>query len=327
VAPPHYPFPITKIKFKIQDTGIGMSPTQIEKIFLPFEQLGDSTHQTEGTGLGLAISQKIVELMGSSIKVKSKFGVGSVFEFEIEFLIPDNWTESNTITSGGRITGYSGSRKKIMIVDDSWENRSVIVNLLEPLGFTIIEAANGEEGLEKASLYYPDLIISDLEMPVIDGWEMLKQLRTNQKFQETIFIIYSASIFDINRQKSKVAVGDDFLAKPMQAAEIYRLLSKHLKLSWIYAEAQKEKVRSHQALSPGVSPKPETTGEIIVPPADDLAMLIEYAKKGQIKGIQKELEKIYKMDENYKPFVNHLNQLVKSFNIKKIREFLQNHIN
>ncbi|NEU71572.1 response regulator [Hassallia byssoidea VB512170] len=315
---PHSQFPITKIRFKIQDTGVGMSPIQIEKIFLPFEQVGDSTHQTEGTGLGLAISQKIVELMGSSIKVKSKFGVGSVFEFEIEFLIPDNWTESNTITSGGRITGYSGSRKKIMIVDDSWENRSVIVNLLEPLGFTIIEAANGEEGLEKASLYYPDLIISDLEMPRIDGWKMLKELRTNQKFQETIFIVYSASIFDINRQKSKVAVGDDFLAKPVQAAEIYRLLSKHLKLNWIYAEAQKEKVRS---------PKPETTGEIIIPPVDDLAMLIEYAKKGQIKGIQKELEKIYKMDENYKPFVNHLNQLVKSFNIKKIRQFLQNHIN
>jgi signal transduction histidine kinase/FixJ family two-component response regulator len=327
LAIPNSQLPTTKIKFKIQDTGVGMSPTQIEKIFLPFEQLGDSTHQTEGTGLGLAISQKIVELMGSSIKVKSKFGVGSVFEFEIEFLKPDNWTESNTITSGGRITGYSGSRKKIMIVDDSWENRSVIVNLLEPLGFTIIEAANGESGLEKASIYYPDLIISDLEMPIMDGWKMLKQLRTNTLFQDTIFIVYSASIFDINRQKNKVAGGDDFLAKPVQAAEIYRLLSKHLKLSWIYAEAQKEKVRSHQPLSPGVSLKPETTGEIIVPPVDDLAMLIEYAKKGQIKGIQKELEKIYKMDENYKPFVNHLNELVKSFNIKKIRQFLQNHIN
>jgi signal transduction histidine kinase/FixJ family two-component response regulator len=324
---PNYPFPITKIRFKIQDTGVGMSPTQIEKIFLPFEQVGNSAHQTEGTGLGLAISQKIVELMGSSIQVKSKFGVGSVFEFEIEFLIPDNWTESNTITSGGRITGYSGSRRKIMIVDDSWENRSVIVNLLEPLSFTIIEAANGEEGLEKANIYYPDLIISDLEMPIMDGWEMLRQLRINNFFKDTIFIIYSAGIFEINRQKEKIALGDDFLAKPVQSAEIYRLLSNHLKLNWIYAEAQKEKVRSRQPLSPGVSPKPETTGEIIVPPVDDLAKLIEYAKKGQIKGIQKELEKIYKMDEDYKPFVNHLNQLVKTFNIKKIRQFLQNYIN
>jgi signal transduction histidine kinase/DNA-binding response OmpR family regulator len=317
---------MTKIRFKIQDTGVGMSPTQIEKIFLPFEQLGDNTHQTEGTGLGLAISQKIVELMGSSIKVKSKFSVGSIFEFEIEFLIPDNWTESNTITNGGKITGYSGCRRKIMIVDDNWENRSVIVNLLKPLGFTIIEAANGEEGLGKASLYYPDLIISDLEMPIIDGWKMLRELRTNQNFQSTIFIAYYASIFDINRQKNKLAGSDDFLAKPVQAAEIYRLLSKHLKLNWIYAESQKEKV--HQPLSLGISLKPEiTTGEIVVPPVEDLAKLIEYAKKGQIKGIQKELEKIYKMNEDYKPFVNHLNQLVKSLNIKKIRQFLQNHIN
>ena len=264
--------------------------------------------------------------MGSSIKVKSKFGVGSMFEFEIELLIPDNWTESNTITSGGRITGYSGSRIKIMIVDDSWENRSVIVNLLEPLGFTIIEAANGEEGLEKATLYYPNLIISDLEMPKMDGWKMLRQLRQNNIFEYTIVIVSSASIFDIEREKNKVAGGDDFLAKPVQAAEIYRLLSKHLKLNWIYVEAQKEKVRSHQPLPEAVSLKPETTGEIIVPPVDDLAMLIEYAKKGQIKGIQKELEKIDKMDEDYKPFVNHLNQLVKTFNIKKIRQFIQNHI-
>jgi len=324
----NYQLPITKIRFKIQDTGVGMSPTQIDKIFLPFEQVGDSTHQTEGTGLGLAISQKIVELMGSSIQVKSKFGVGSLFEFEIEFLIPDNWTESNTITSGGRITGYSGCRKKIMIVDDSWENRSVIVNLLEPLGFTIIEAANGEEGLEKTSLYYPDLIISDLEMPIIDGWEMLRQLRQSKSFKDTIVIVSSASIFNVDQQKNQVAGGDDFLAKPVQAAEIYRLLSKHLKLNWIYAEAQKEKVRSRQPLSPGVSStKPQTTGEIIVPPADDLAMLIEYAKKGQIKGIQKELEKISQMNDKYKHFVNHLNELVKTFNIKKIRQFLQNHIN
>ncbi|MBW4476748.1 MAG: response regulator [Tolypothrix brevis GSE-NOS-MK-07-07A] len=317
---------MTKIRFKIQDTGVGMSSTQIEKIFLPFEQLGDNTHQTEGTGLGLAISQKIVELMGSSIKVTSKFGVGSVFEFEIEFLIPDNWTESNTITSSGRITGYSGSRRKIMIVDDNWENRSVIVNLLESLDFTIIEAANGKEGLEKASLYSPDLIISDLEMPIIDGWEMLRQLRENNIFQDIIFIVYSASILDINRQKNKLEGSDDFLAKPVQAAEMYRLLSKHLKLNWIYAETQKEKV--HQPLREGVSLKAEiTTGEIIVPPVQDLAKLIEYAKKGQIKGIQRELEKIYKMDEEYKPFVNHLNQLAKSFNIKKIRQFLENHIN
>lgn len=310
---------LTRIKFQIEDTGVGMSSEQIKKIFLPFEQVKDSKLHTEGTGLGLAISQKIVEIMGSSIQVKSKLGVGSVFDFEIECLIPDNWTQSNTITSGGRITGYSGYKRKIMIVDDSWENRSVIVNLLEPLGFIIIEATNGQEGLEKASIYQPDLIILDLAMPIMDGRKMLSKLREKEALKNILVIIYSASYFDMDQEKSQIAGGDDFLAKPVQATEVYRILSKHLKLDWVYAQSTREKARS---------PKSQVaTNEIIIPPGDDLVMLIEYAKKGQIKGIQKELENIYKMDDKYKPFVNHLNQLVKTFNIKKIREFLENHIN
>lgn len=307
---------MTKIRFQVEDTGVGMSPEQLEKIFLPFEQIGDSKSQKEGTGLGLAISQKIVEMMGSPILVNSKLGKGSIFEFEIECPQANDWTESSTITSNGKIIGYSGSRKQILIVDDRWENRSLIINLLEPLGFTVFEASNGQEGLEKAHQYQPDLIISDLAMPSMDGWEMLSHLRQSETLKSTLVIVSSASVFDTERQKSLAVGANDFLAKPVQAKELYRVLAKQLQLNWVYVKTETVQHRSKTA----------TMTKIIVPPVSDLAMLVEYAKKGQMKGIQQELEKLTQMDDIYQPFVNKLITYFKCFNIQKIRQFLQESI-
>ncbi|MCX7593274.1 MAG: ATP-binding protein [Fischerella sp.] len=306
------------IHFAIEDTGIGISSQQLEKIFLPFEQLGDQKSQNEGRGLGLTISQKIVEIMGSRILVKSELGKGSVFEFEIECPIADYWTETSTITSTGKIIGYSGTRKKILIVDDSWENRSLIVNILETIGFTVIEANNGQEGLEKAHQYHPDLIISDIAMPIMDGREMLLTIRQLENLKDIVVILSSASIFDTERKNSLAIGANDFLAKPVKIKELYRSLSKHLHISWIY-----EKTENNQVQSPGKLSKTE----MIIPPQSDLKMLIEYAKKGQIKGIQQEVEKLAKMDNEYQQFVAELDVLVKCFNIQKIRQFLDKKIN
>ncbi|WP_026735059.1 ATP-binding protein [Fischerella sp. PCC 9605] len=305
------------IHFAIEDTGIGISSQQLEKIFLPFEQLGDQKSQNEGRGLGLTISQKIVEIMGSYILVKSELGKGSVFEFEIECPIADYWTESSIITSTGKIIGYSGSRKQILIVDDSWENRSLIVNILETIGFTVIEATNGQEGLEKANQSQPDLIISDIAMPIMDGREMLSKVRDSAKLKDTIVILSSASIFDTDRNKSLAIGANDFLAKPVKIKELYRSLSKHLQLNWIYEKAETNQLNHPEKIS---------KIQMIVPPESELIMLIEYAKKGQIKGIQQELEKLAKMDNQYQKFVAELDCLVKRFNIQKIRQFLHKNI-
>ena len=174
---------IIKLHFRVRDTGVGMSATQLEKIFLPFEQVGDDSRKSEGTGLGLAITQKIIEMMDSSISVHSELGAGSLFEFEISCPLAADWMHSSSFTKTGKIIGYSGSKKQILIVDDRWENRSVIVNLLEPLGFVMIEAENGQEALEKIKELPPDLIISDLSMPVVDGWEMLSQVRQSENLK------------------------------------------------------------------------------------------------------------------------------------------------
>ena len=148
----------------------------MSKIFLPFEQVGNVKKQSEGTGLGLTISKKIVELMGSTLEVESHSGKGSTFWFDIQIPEANEWFHQSKTASQQNIVGFTGDKAKILVVDDHWENRSVITNFLEPLGFEILEAENGQEGLSKAMEFKPDLILTDISMPVMDGFEMMSYL-------------------------------------------------------------------------------------------------------------------------------------------------------
>lgn len=272
--------------------------------------MGEIKKQAEGTGLGLSISQKIVETMGSSLQVQSHLGVGSVFSFEFDCTLAEDWVKANAIASQKKILGYKGDRRCILVVDDYYENRSVLKTLLESLGFDILEASDGQEGLEQAKQHYPDLTISDLTMPVMNGWDMLEQLRQTECLKDMPVIISSASVYECDRQKSILAGGNDFLAKPVQAEELYAMLAKHLTLEWIYGDhtnAQSSQVAT----------------EMVIPPRSELMPLLEFAKKGQIKGLQEELEKLARRHESYQPFANYLGHLAKGFNIQKIRQFLQ----
>ncbi len=308
-------FETVRLRFSIKDTGIGMSPDQLEKIFLPFEQVGNSQHKAEGTGLGLAITQRIVEMMGSSIQAHSELGRGSRFEFELECLVAPEWKPSAAPGNWGNIIGYEGKKRQVIVVDDRWENCSVLANLLEPVGLVVIEASQGQEALEKAEFYLPDLIITDLQMPVMDGWTLLKEIRQSETLKSIPVIISSASVFEEERQKSFQAGGTDFLAKPVEAETLYQMLTQHLGLNWIYSETLSgESHNSQNILSQCVIPPPEA----------ELIMLQEYATKGKISGIKKELNKISQMGECYQPFVKELEQIVNTFNIQKIREFLRN---
>ncbi|MEP0755495.1 response regulator [Trichocoleus sp. Lan] len=192
-----------------------------------------------------------------------------------------------------------------------------MVNLLQPLGFTVIEASNGREGLEKAHQVQPDLIITDLIMPTLNGWDLLALLRQSETLKDLPVLVSSASVYDADRRKSLAAGGNDFLAKPVQVEELYRLLAKHLHLDWIYADA---KPIERAIATPFANATPT---ELAVPPLSELSSLLEYAKRGQIKGIQQELERLAQLDESYQPFANKLSLLVKEFNIHKIRKFLQ----
>ncbi|HEY9728708.1 MAG TPA: response regulator [Chroococcales cyanobacterium] len=326
-----------KIRFQIEDTGIGISPEQLETIFLPFEQVGDGKYRVEGSGLGLAISQKIIQIMGSTIQVKSQLGKGSVFWIDLNVPERVKLPQSVTVRDRTKIIGVAGPKRVILIVDDRWENRSVIVNLLEPIGFATVEATDGQEGLDKAAKFKPDLIITDLRMPVLDGFEMMRRLRQSMEFKDVPIVVSSASVFDSDRQKSLDAGTNDFLPKPVQADELLNTLKQYLKLEWIYEQADEQQTVEDRSRSPNSTlavptkglrstENPLDTSHLVPPPAEDLALLLDLANKGRIKNLLEQAERLEQLGDPFIPFVTELRQLIKTFQVKKIQNFIKQYL-
>ena len=311
-----------RIRFQVEDTGIGIAADELPKIFAPFEQVGNTRRHTEGTGLGLAISRQLVEIMGAELKVESTLGRGSIFWFELDLLAVDS-PEKNKKRSEKFIKGFNGTNKKILVADDRRENRSVLIHLLQPLGFEIIEAVDGQDCLNKALEFQPDCILIDLVMPVMDGFEAMRQIRKLPQLQNVVAIGTSASIMEVEKQESLAAGCDAFIPKPIRVEELLNCLQVHLGLQWIYEELQNGNTESE--VSRQQSQIQER--EIIAPPADEIAVLFELAMRGDLGEIQKQAEKLTKMDVKYVSFASHLNQLVKNFDEAKILEFVEQYRN
>ncbi|MFE1747115.1 ATP-binding protein [Coleofasciculus sp. H7-2] len=303
----------TKIRFQIEDTGVGMTSEQLKKIFLPFEQVGDKNRHPEGTGLGLSISQEIIQMMGGELKVESSLGKGSIFWIDLDLLKTSQSIEKPSVISAKNIICFKGERRKIMIVDDRWENRSFLVNLLEPIGFEVIQAENGKEGLEKAVEFKPDLIITDLLMPVMDGFEMSRRLRESTELRNVILIASSASVFELDRQNSLEAGCNGFIAKPIILEDLFEKLQIYLKLEWIYEEADNLENHNQQDDFNNFQ-----DSEFVAPPSEELVTLYHAARIGDIEGIEQEATRIKQLDKKYFFFANQLLQLAELFEEKEI---------
>ncbi|QFS50870.1 hybrid sensor histidine kinase/response regulator [Nostoc sphaeroides] len=308
-----------KIRFQIEDTGIGIKSEELEKIFLPFEQAGSIKKQSEGTGLGLSISHKILTMMGSNLVVESEIGKGSIFWFELDIAKAEEWINISKSSQKSKVIGYKGRKQKILIVDNVAENRSVFVNILEIFGFAVAEAENGQDALVKIVESQPDLILTGVCMPVMDGYEMLSHLRKSPAFQSIKVVVSSASVFDNDKQKSFAAGADDFLSKPVQLSELLETLRKHLELEWVYEENNLDVIASANI----IGNHKLNEAEIIPPPMEELNHLKELALKGRIKAIHRHLENIEKMDDSYVVFVQYVNHLAQGFQMKEIRDFVE----
>ncbi len=311
-----------RLRFQIKDTGIGMSPDSLEKIFQPFEQVGEGKRHSEGTGLGLAITHNIVSLMGSEIQVKSELGVGSSFTFEVDFPLAREWEYRVMTNTENQLIGYEGESQTVLVVDDKWENRSVIVSLLEPLKFNVIEAENGKDGLNKANQLQPNLIITDLMMPEMDGYALLKQIRESEILKETRVIVSSASVSSMVRQQSLDAGGNAFLEKPVRTDKLFKLLQEYLQITWKY----------ESLLTPGAtesrdwqnSSKTETTTvDMILPPLADLKNLFQLAQQGRLQKLVAAAQTLEQENQDYAAFVDRIVQQAQGFEIKKITIFIQ----
>ncbi|BAP55317.1 signal transduction histidine kinase [Thioploca ingrica] len=309
-----------RIRFQIEDTGIGIAPDELDRIFTPFQQVGDPHYWAQGTGLGLAITKNLIEIMGGKLAVESTFQRGSTFWFALD--LPD---VSDLMKKEPHelqvIIGFEGTARKILVVDDKWENRSVIINLLTPLGFEIIEANHGQEGLTKAQALIPDLIITDLVMPVLDGFELIRQLRKIPQLKKIPIIVVSASVFETDQLQSFQAGCDDFLAKPIRADILLDRLQNYLNLQWIYEPIA-------PPTTSGVNMKPVNHSvTLITPPLAQLVTLYDLAMQGDISGIMAEIDKLEPVEPQWVSFCRQIRQLAKNFEEEKICQLLEQYMN
>ena len=303
--------PPSRLRFEVRDSGVGISTAQLNAIFQPFEQVGDMQRRLGGTGLGLTISREYVRLMGGEIHVESSPGQGSTFWFELEAPVVD----TETATAPNRIvTGYSGPRKMVLIVDDEAGNRTVAAHMLRPLGFEVVEATNGREGLEMAQSLRPHLILMDIAMPEMDGLEAVRRLRQLAAFKDVPVIAASASVSAADSKKSLEAGMSAFLSKPIDVDKLLEQMGRLLQLDWIYASQAQ------------ASAEPEAMGPLVVPPAEEMETLHDLARMGNMQRIVEQANYLAELDERYRPFASQLRSLAKNYESKALLRLVEQYL-
>ncbi|MDF2934458.1 MAG: sensor protein [Chryseobacterium sp.] len=224
------------LKVAVEDTGVGIAPSDMDKLFKFFSQISNNGLSNMGTGLGLAISQKFVKLMGGEIKVSSQVGIGSTFSFDIII------KKSPMLVKDGqkvKVIGLQSYHKIpcILVVEDNTESRQLMVRLLETAKMKVISAENGMEAVEKFKLYQPNFIWMDIRMPIMDGLEATRQIREIKGGENTKIVALSAHVFDEEIKPILAAGCDDFLAKPFLLEEILNIMAKYLNLEYIYEDS------------------------------------------------------------------------------------------
>jgi signal transduction histidine kinase/CheY-like chemotaxis protein len=290
-----------QIAFEIEDTGIGIAPEDLKKIFLPFEQVGQIQKKSEGTGLGLAITQNIIHLMDGQLTVQSQIDQGSLFRLEVTLPEPKP-TISAQQQRKQNIIGYEGPARKILVVDDKVDNRSVIVSLLSPLGFILSEARDGQQGLEMIQAQSPDLVISDLSMPRLSGLQMIEQLQQQQS--QIPVIISSAKVFEVDRSSCMKAGAAAFLPKPIAINDLFTMIQSLLQLTWQYD------------VKPELSAVPAPQPTIILPEVTVLKELYAVAQQGRLKALAQKLEQLEASHPKLHPFAQQFHPLLEAFQVE-----------
>lgn len=236
------PHRTTRLLFEVEDTGAGIAEQELGRLFEAFIQTESGKKAQEGTGLGLPISRQFVRLMGGEMSVESQVGRGTIFNFDIQ-VAPVEADDLRGPQPLRRIIALEPNqpRYRILIVDDKWNSRQFLIQLLNPLGFSLQEARNGQEAIEIWQAWQPHLIWMDIRMPIMSGYDAIKQIKQMSKRQtgttSSKIIALTASSFEEERASVLKAGCDDFLRKPFRARDIFDLMQQHLGVRYIYNDA------------------------------------------------------------------------------------------
>lgn len=299
------------VRFEVRDTGVGMAADQLETIFHAFEQVGDTKQRSGGTGLGLSISRELVRLMGGDIAVQSKHGSGSIFWFEIALPVAENADfAGSSAPSNEAIVGYEGPQQTLLIADDVLANRAMLAALLGGLGFEILQASNGQETLDLMYRQRPNLVITDVSMPVMDGLEATRCIRADPALEDVPVIVVSATFLAQDTLSAVEAGANAFLAKPIDQSRLLSAIATQLAIQW-----------TTESACESIPDDP-----LAVPPLDELKVLHNLALDGNMGRIRKRADYLDGLDPAYCGFTNRLRQLGKTFQAQEIQNFIEKHM-
>ena len=314
--------------FEIEDTGPGIAADQIEHLFEPFAR---GSEASGGTGLGLTISRMLTGLMGGEMTVRSTpahpgpthqgptagdaaqqapaaiLAPGSGTVFRIRLFLPELHGARLPAEAPRRVrVGYSGTRRRVLVVDNEEVERELLVNVLQPLGFEMHTVASGHECLAWLATHATDAILMDLAMPGIDGWATVRAIRS-QALSAAPVAIVSGNAFDKGLDNDVGISIEDFILKPVRVNELLDWLGTRLQLDWF--EAPPGPLAPPSALLPLHATPPN---------ADQLRALDEFVNLGYFRGIVAKLDEIEAADPAQAAFVNHLRGLARQFQLDAI---------
>ena len=300
--------------FSISDTGPGIPPDDMGRIFEPFTR--GSTVQAGGSGVGLTIARMLTDLMGGEMQVSSTPGEGTLFRIRLFLPRVHSAQAARELPALNRI-GYAGPRQRILVVDNQKDDRDLLQNVLEPLGFIVEQAASGYECLATVPRFLPHLIFMDLGMPGIDGWETIRRLRQQGLGGRTIstrIAVLSANAFDKNLENDVGITPENFIVKPFKLAELLDWLGHALNLTWLSADRP-----------PPPSNEPAEPPPLIPPDPEELNALDELINLGYPRGIQAKLAEIEQQDPRHGEFTRVLRELARQFQFDAMKEIIRKH--
>lgn len=231
----HIEYINNNLKCSIVDTGLGISEEDIKRIFRPFEQIKLSHEDNEGTGLGLTITKELITLMGGQINVTSQIGYGTQFNFNLYIQPSIGYEEISNNHSVNKYILLNENDKKPMalIVDDIYENRSLLVQTVKCLGFNTCEAENGIIALEQLGIHNPDIILMDIQMPHMDGFETIERIRFGMLKSDIPIVLISANVFEGEQEKAIERGANAFIGKPIRETELISTIENLLNITFI----------------------------------------------------------------------------------------------
>lgn len=296
-------------EFEVSDTGRGIDLEDQERIFSPFERVRrPGMNYVSGTGLGLTITRLLTEIMGGDISLSSIPNVGSTFKVSLMLSRIEGKVDLPPVKKD--IQGYRGGIKTILIVDDDPSARGLITDILAPIGFSVIEAQDGFTCLKMLAEYMPDMILMDIDMPGMNGWETVSLIRKGHSAVPIVMVSADASEdsgFD------DYALGhDDYIFKPIRLRSLLEMIAKHLLLDWEYKNEPTQTIQQTKDLS-----KLES-----LPDLQHLQELLRFSEIGYAKGIQNKLDVMKEHKQASHAFIEQIESLANNFQFERIIEAL-----